>query len=135
MKKQKYIAVNIILFALLYLLVTFNKEVIRPQYGTLPIIGILTGSFSNFLAAYIISLFAITPIFARRLNLIKSRIIFYTVTACVFTLLLLEELKPFVGASKTFDIYDIIASAVGGVAAIITFELLFKRVQPDKTKK
>lgn len=83
-KKRKYLAVNLILFAVLYLSVTFNKEFIRPVYGYSPIIGIITGSFSNFMAAYIISLFPIAPILVKNIDLKKARLIIYSVSILVF---------------------------------------------------
>ncbi len=132
MKKQKYIAINIILFAILFLLVTFNKEIIRPEYGNTPVIGIITGSFSNFLAAYIISLFAVSPLLSHKISIKKSRIFFYTVSVLVFVVLLIEEVKPFTGASKTYDKYDIIASGLGSILAIITFEIIIKRVHANR---
>ena len=52
--KGKYIAINLILFALLYFLVSLNKEYIRPLFENKPFLGIVTGSFPNFIAAYII---------------------------------------------------------------------------------
>ena len=131
LKNKRYIAINIILFAILYLSVTFNKEFIRPVYGHSPIIGILTGSFSNFMAAYIISLFPIAPILARNIDIKKSRVIIYSISFIIFLILTLEELKPFVNASKTYDIYDIIASGLGSIISIITFEFVV-RIQKKK---
>jgi len=126
MRNKRYIAINLILIAILYLSVTFNKEFIRPVYGHSPIIGILTGSFSNFMAAYIISLFPIAPILAKRIDIRKSRLVIYMISIIVFLILLFEEIKPFVNASKTYDIYDIIASGLGSILAVLTFELIIK---------
>ncbi len=128
LKNRKYLAINLILFAILYLSVTFNKEFIRPVYGHMPIIGILTGSFSNFMAAYIISLFPVAPILSRNIDIKKSRLIMYLIAVIVFLILTIEELKPFVSASKTYDIYDIIASGLGSLFAILTFEMFIKKV-------
>ena len=125
---KRYIAINIILFGVLYLSVTFNKEFIRPVYGHFPIIGIITGSFPNFMAAYIISLFPIAPILARNIGIKKARLIIYFVSIFVFIILTLEELNPFVDASKTYDIYDILASGLGSFVAILTFEVFIKKV-------
>ncbi len=127
MNKKRYIAINLILFAILYLLITFNKEFIRPVYGDAPILGIITGSFSNFLAAFIISLFSIASILSRKMQIKKSRYIFYSTAILVFIILTIEEIKPFVDASKTYDIYDIIASGMGIIMAIFTFELFIKK--------
>ncbi len=126
-KNKRYVAINLILFAILYLSVTFNKEFIRPVYGHTPIIGILTGSFSNFTAAYIISLFPIAPILAKNIEIKKARLIFYLISIFAFFILTIEEIKPFVSASKTYDIYDIIASGLGSFIAILTFEIFIKK--------
>ena len=127
MNKIRYIAINVVLFAILYLLITFNKEFIRPVYGNTPVLGIITGSFSNFLAAFIISLFSIAPILSRKIQIKKSRYIFYSTAILVFIILTIEEIKPFVDASKTYDIYDIIASGLGTITVIFTFELFIKK--------
>ena len=127
-RNKKYIAINFILFAILYLTVALNKEFIRPNYGYLPIIGIVTGSFSNFMAAYIINLFAIAPILTRKIRIDKSRLIFYVISIAVFIILTAEEIKPFVDASKTYDPYDILASGFGSIAAILTFELFITKI-------
>ena len=50
-EKRRLIATNALLFAALFLLVTFNKDYLRPAFGLTPAIGILTGSLPNFLAA------------------------------------------------------------------------------------
>jgi hypothetical protein len=123
-KKRKYLAVNLILFAVLYLSVTFNKEFIRPVYGYSPIIGIITGSFSNFMAAYIISLFPIAPILVKNIDLKKARLIIYSVSILVLLILTIEELNPMWGASTQYDLFDILASGIGSILAILTFELL-----------
>ena len=134
-KNKRFIAINLILFAILYLSVTFNKEFIRPVYSDSPIIGILTGSFANFMAAYIVSLFPIAPILARNIDIKKSRVIIYSISLIVFLILTFEELKPFVNASKTYDIYDIIASGLGSITAIITFEIFLKKINKKKINK
>jgi hypothetical protein len=125
--KMKFIAINLALFAFLYLSVSFNKEYIRPVYGSMPFWGIVTGSFSNFMVAFIMSLFSVTPILANGLSIKKARLIFYTIAILVFVLLTIEELKPFADASKVYDIYDIIASDLGSVIAVLTFEIFFRK--------
>ena len=106
----------------------FNKEFIRPIYGHSPIIGIITGSFSNFMAAYIISLFSVAAILAKKIEIKKAKLIFYVISILVFIILTIEELKPFVSASKTYDIYDILASGLGSFLAILTFEVFIKKI-------
>ena len=125
--KKKYIVINLLLFAFLYLSVTFNKENIRPYYGNDAFWGILTGSYSNFAAAYIISLFPIAAIFAKKISKKKSRLFFYGFAILVFLILTFEEINPFFGASKIYDMYDIIASGLGSFTAIITFEIILRR--------
>jgi hypothetical protein len=124
LENRKYIAVNLILFAILYLSVTFNKEFIRPVYGNLPIIGIITGSFPNFIAACIISLFPVSPIISKKINIKKARIIVYAFSTLVFLILTAEEIHPMWGASTQYDLFDILASAVGSLLAILTFEIV-----------
>jgi glycopeptide antibiotics resistance protein len=104
-EKFRYVGINLILFAILYFSVTFNKEYIRPVYGGTPFLGILTGSFSNFMAAFIISLFPLAPLIAKKTGVKKS--------------------------SKVYDIYDIIASGLGSVLAILLFEI-FLRVKANR---
>lgn len=126
-ENRKYIAINLILFAVLYLSVSFNKEFIRPIYGHAPIIGILTGSFSNFMAAYIISLFPFAPVLVRKLKIKKARLIIYVFSIFVFIVLTIEEVSSIWGASTQYDLFDILASALGSILAILTFELLIRR--------
>jgi len=127
--KQKYIAINLILFAILYLSVEFNKEFIRPLIRDNHVLGILTGSFPNFIAAYIISLFPIAAILSKKLNTKKSKLIIYIVALVVFIILTVEEFQSLFGASTVCDIYDIIANGLGSALAIITFELVLRRTK------
>ena len=132
--KGKYIAINLILFALLYFSVSLNKEYIRPLFENKPILGIVTGSFPNFIAAYFISLFSIAFILAKELNIKKSRFLFYTVAIIVFIILTIEEVKPFFNASTVYDIYDIMANGLGSIFAILTFELFVRRFIKQKPR-
>jgi len=127
LSNRKYIAINLVLFAVLFLLISFNKEYIRPVYGHAPVAGVITGSFSNFMAAWIISLFSMAFIFAQKLKAGKARLIFYGVSVFVFIALLVEEIVPYTGASSTFDTFDIIASGLGLFAAIATFEIVLRK--------
>ncbi len=119
-------ALPLVLFAILYLSVSFNKEYIRPVYGNDPVVGVITGSFSNFMAAFIIALIAIIPLLKKKISLRQSRVYFYSVSILVFGLLVAEEFFSYFGASKTYDIYDILASALGSVMAIVVFEIVIK---------
>ena len=132
----RYVAINFIFFAVLYFIVSINKDIFRPIFRNRQILGIITGSFPNFIAAYIISLFPISPVLSRNLNIRRSRIIIYLVAALVFIILTIEEISPFIGASETFDLYDIIGNGMGSVCAVLTFELIFeKKINNQKDKK
>jgi len=132
--RRRYIGINFVLFAVLFLLVSFNKEFIRPIYGHTPIIGIITGCFSNFMAAYIISLFPIAAILSKNIKIQKSRYIFYITAILVFSVLTIEEINPFMGASEVYDIYDIIANGLGIFIAILTFESFVKKLIVKRLK-
>ena len=127
--KKKYIAINFVLFAVLYFSVEFNKEFIRPLVGDDHFFSILTGSYPNFIAAFIISLFPIAAILEKKPNLEKSRLIIYIVAIIVFLILTAEEFQPFFGASTVYDIYDILANGLGSIFAIITFEVLLRKTK------
>ena len=125
--KAKYIAINLILFVLLYFSVSLNKEYLRPLSENKKILGIVTGSFPNFIAAFLISLFTVTFILAKELEIKKSRFLFYSGSLIVFIILTIEEVKPFFNASTVYDTYDIIANGLGSLIAILTFELFVRR--------
>ena len=50
----------------------------------------------------------------------------------VFIILTIEEIKPFVSASKVYDLYDIIASGLGSFFAALTFEIFIKKFLKQK---
>jgi len=123
-KRRHYLAINLILLAFLFLSVSLNKEYLRPASAGVAILDILTGSFPNFIAAYVISLFPAAPILSRRLSTTRGTLIMVAAAIAVFIVLTIEELAPVFGASKVRDGFDIIASAVGSSCAILTFLLL-----------
>lgn len=120
--RKKVIVVNAILIAGLFGLVSLNKEVLRPALNHSASLKILTDCFPNFIAAFLISLAFVTAVLIRKFK--HSRFIVYSASIAVFIILMIEELKPMWGASTHYDIYDIIASGMGSVLAIITYELL-----------
>lgn len=120
--KVKIIAINIFLFALLFGLVSLNKEILRPIFSHLTFVGILTGSFPNFIAAYIISLAFVNAVLTRKSK--YGRHIVYINSLLVFVILTIEELKPMWGASTHYDSFDILASGLGSLLSIMTFELI-----------
>jgi len=120
--KKKVIAINAILFAALFGLVSLNKEILRPALNHSGFLKILTGCFPNFIAAYIISLVFVSAVLTRKFK--YGRLIVYSGSIAVFVILTIEELKPMWGASTYYDTLDVIASGVGSTLAIFTYELL-----------
>lgn len=119
--KMKIIAVNAILFASLFGLVSLNKEFLRPTLSNSNFLKLLTGCFPNFIAAYLISLASVSAVLIRKIN--HGRPIVYTCSIVVFIILMIEELNPMWGASTYYDIFDILASGIGSILTIITYEL------------
>jgi len=120
----KIVGINLVLFALLYGLIPLNKAILRPKFSHIPFISILTGSFPNFIAAYIISLFFVNAVLIRKPQ--NGRLIVYVGSVLVFTILAIEEIYPLWGASTYYDPFDILASGLGSILSIITFELIIR---------
>ena len=120
--KKKVIAINALLFAALFGLVSLNKEILRPALNNSSLLKILTGCFPNFIAAYFISLAFVSAVLIRKFK--HGRLIVYSSSIVVFVILTIEELKPMWGASTHYDTFDILASGVGSAFAIFTYELL-----------
>ena len=118
----KVIGINLILFGALFGLVSFNKEFLRPLSSPNSLSAIFTGCFPNFIAAYLISLAPINAVIIRKPK--KGRMIVYISAIIVFLILSIEEIIPMWGASTYYDLYDIIASAIGSALAIMTFEII-----------
>jgi hypothetical protein len=121
------IGINLLLFVFLYGLVSLNKAVLRPQFNHIPFVRVLTGSFPNFIAAYIISLFFVNGVLIRKPR--HGRLIVYLGSVLVCAMLTLEELKPFWGASTYYDPFDILASGLGSFLSIITYELMSRKAR------
>ena len=130
-EKVKLIGTNILLFILLFGIVTLNKRVFRPAFNHSQIGIILTGCFPNFIAAYLISLGVVNAVLTRKPK--YGRMIVYILSLAVMAILILEEFKSIFGASTQFDIYDIIGSSIGSLLAILTFEFLNSR--KNRTEK
>ncbi|NQU68712.1 MAG: hypothetical protein HQ510_12280 [Candidatus Marinimicrobia bacterium] len=131
--RKKVIAINAILFAALFSLISLNKEILRPALNNSSLLKILTGCFPNFIAAYLISLASVSAVLIRKFK--HGRLFVYTFSIAVFAILMIEELKPMWGASTHYDTFDIIASAVGSIITIITYELLKPIEMRRKVKK
>ena len=118
----KIIGINLVLFALLYGLVSLNKGILRPEFSHSSFISILTGSFPNFIAAYITSLAFVNAVLTRKPQ--NGRLVVNVSSVLVFTILAIEEINPIWGASTYYDPLDILASGLGSISSIITFELM-----------
>ena len=121
MKGLRVILINTLLFGLLFGLVSLNKEILRPSLSDIPIMKPMLGCFPNFVAAYIISLFFVNG--ALTIEPMHSRLLVSLGSLFVFAGLTAEELRPIWGASTHYDVLDIVASGVGSLLAIFTYEL------------
>ena len=120
--KLRIIGINLLLFALLFGLISLNKAFFRPTLNHILFFRILTGCFPNFVAAYIISFAFVNAILIRIPK--YGRMIVFISSLLVFIILTIEELKPMWGASTHYDSYDILASGIGSLLSILTFELI-----------
>ena len=120
--RKKTLIINSILIAVLFGLVTLNKEVLRPLVSDGSFASVLTGIFPNFIAAYLISLAIVSAILIKKPKF--GRQIVYASSLIVFIILAIEEWNPMWGASTQYDPIDIIASGVGSLLAILTFETI-----------
>lgn len=122
-KARRYmIGINGVSFALLFLLITFNKTYIRPQAATSAFLGTLSGCFPNFIAAFVISLWPTVVVLLRKPR--YGRLIVYGSAAMVFIILAVEEYRPFWGASEYYDPWDVTASGLGSLMTILLFLIL-----------
>ena len=112
---------NVVLFSALFSLVTFNKEVLRPASVKSILARTITGFFSNFIAAFLITLAIVNPVLYRDPK--SGRLLVYLGSALIFMILMIEEFKPIWGASTHYDPWDIIANGVGSTLAILTYEI------------
>jgi hypothetical protein len=119
----RVVSTNVLLFGILFGLVSLNKELLRPSLSHIPVMAFATGSFPNFIAACMISLFFVNG--AVTMEPRHSRLLVYLGSLLVFIVLTIEEVNPIWGASKCYDVLDIIATGAGSLLAIITYELIF----------
>ncbi len=123
--KLRIILGNVILFAALFGLITLNKKLIRPQMTDFELGKILAGCVPNYLAGFIIPLTAINPILVKKLK--NGRKWVLLISFLVFSILTFEEFKPIWGASTQFDYFDIWASGLGVLTAIILYEIVVRK--------
>ncbi len=127
MKKSKKVILisNIILFAILFALISWNKEYLRPRFSHQLTGRIITGSFPNFIAAFIISLALLNALLSRFIK--YPRKLIFIIPLLVFAILTFEEFVPLWGASSCFDIYDIIASGIGSLLSLLVYKFFCKK--------
>ena len=128
--RLRIVGINLILVALLFGLVSLNKEVFRPTFNQIPFLEFLTGIFPNFIAAYLISLSLVNAVLIRKPKF--GRRIVYASSSVIFIILTIEEIKPMWGASTYYDLYDIFATGLGSTFAILTFEFISLRRKNEK---
>ena len=127
----RVVLTNIFLFGFLFGLVFLNKELLRPSLSHIPFMTPITGSFPNFIAAYIISLFFVNG--AVTMEPKYSRLLVYLGSLLVFAVLTIEEVKPMWGASTYYDVLDIIATGAGSLLAIVSYELIVLKRKATST--
>ncbi len=123
----KIIGINFVLVAILYGLISLNKEILRPKFSHISFARILTGSFPNFIAAYITSFAFTNAVLIREPQ--NGRLVVYLGSVLVCVILAIEELIPMWGASTHYDSIDILASGLGSLLSIITFELVARKAR------
>ncbi|MCD4802355.1 MAG: hypothetical protein K8R16_05390 [Anaerolineales bacterium] len=120
--RTRTIGLNLFIIAALFGLVSLNKETLRPMSIHSEFASTITGCFPNFIAAYLISLAYVNAALSKQSK--NSRLIAILSSTVIFIILTIEELKPMWGASTHYDPWDIAASGVGSLLAILTFELI-----------
>ncbi len=120
--RTRILGLNLFIIAALFGLVSLNKEVLRPMSIHSKFASTLTGCFPNFIAAYLISLAFVNAALSKQSK--YSRIIAILSSTAIFIILTFEELRPMWGASTHYDPWDIAASGIGSLLAILTFELI-----------
>ena len=133
-KNFRVVLTNLLLFGILYGLVSINKAFLRPSLSHIPLMTAITGSFPNFIAAYIISLFFVNG--AVTMGPRHSRLLVYLGSLFVGVILIVEEVHPLWGASTYFDVLDIIATGIGSLLAIVTYELIVlkRKIAPTSAR-
>jgi hypothetical protein len=118
-----HLPLNLILIILFY----FNKRYLRPNYSDIFFVSTILGCLPNLIGAFMFSLLPMTRVL--KLDLYKGRIIILISSFTVFCILTYEEFFPYLTASKTFDYFDIVASAIGSFLAFIYYYFLSKKIE------
>ena len=122
----KILGINLTLGLLLFGLVYINKTVFRPTFNETQLAQVLTGSFPNFIAAFLISLCVVNPVLMRKPR--SGRLIVWLGSLCIMAVLILDEFKS-IAASTQYDTYDLVGSIIGSILAVLTYEYLHNRLK------
>ncbi len=109
-----------------------NKEILRPKFNHTLFARVLTESFPNFIAAYIISFAFTNAVLIRKPQ--NARLVVYLGSVLVCAILTIEEIIPMWGASTRYDPIDIWASGLGSLLSIITFELVARKAHSRRKR-
>ena len=113
---------------LLVILGIIAVEYLRPKYEY----SIFLGSLPNFVGAFV--LYNLVVVWFFNENLKNRKFWLFFLGGFLLLFFTIEEYYPFFTASKTFDFFDIIASAFGVLSAYLSFELFvhMKKIGDDK---
>lgn len=123
-----FLAITIIL-TILFESIVLNKEYIRPAVSDSGILKILSACFPSFITAYLMSMIAVSIALIKKLE--NGRRIVYIASLWMFAMLTIDEIFTGWGASTYFDKFDIVASAVGSLLAVLSYEVAL-RIQQKK---
>jgi len=128
MTLSKIIKTDIFIYVILIIIYGINKLYLRPKFGNTFILGKIVGSLPNFIGAFMFSLLPFGKFINKKYSIYFSALI-------VFLLLTSEEIFPFFTASKTFDYFDILASGIGVILAVIYFKYSNPELKMKKFNK
>lgn len=117
-----HLTINLILIILFYI----NKRYLRPNYSDIIFVSTIIDCLPNLIGAFIFSLLPMSKALKHNLN--KGRLVILICSVSVFAILTFEEYNPYLTASKTFDINDIIATGIGSFLAFIYYYYFSKKI-------
>jgi len=121
------VAVSAALFAFLFVSVSLNKAYLRPAFAAGTILATLSGSYSNFIAAWTMGVSPACPVLTRGFSFRRGTAVVAAAAVGAFAILTIEELTSVFGVSDVRDVHDVAASALGSSCAVLTF-LVLRRI-------
>jgi hypothetical protein len=121
-QRIKIVAVNLILFAVLFLLVQANKTYIRPNVSPDSTINWISGWLPNFLSGLLITLMFVNATLQAKPK--RSELIMACAAIGISLILAIEEFTGMWGASTQYDLGDIIGGIVGSGLAWGFYKLI-----------